>query len=156
VVYDTTNLSVYRDGNTGPNGGFASQPVTAPLGEYYRYQDGIFIGSELAQSGDRTWNGLLDDVAVFNIALTQSQIQTVMSGDFSAFVPRPALSISSSPGSVAFSWPAAQGTFQLQSTTNLLSPSWVNVSTPPVQSGATLTVTLPIGTGTQFFRLAGH
>jgi len=155
VVYDTTNLNVYRDGNTGPNAGFASQAVTAPLGEYYRYQDAIFVGSELAQSGDRTWNGLLDDVAVFNIALSQSQIQTVMSGDFSAFVPKPPLSISSSSGSLAFSWPAVQATFQLQSTTNLLSPSWANVSTPPVQSGTTLTVTLPIGTGTQFFRLAG-
>jgi hypothetical protein len=156
VVYDTTNLNVYRDGNTGPNGGLASQPVTAPLGGYYRYQDGIFIGSELAQSGDRTWNGLLDDVAVFNIALSQSQIQTVMSGDFSSFIPKPPLSITNSSGNLTFSWPAAQASFQLQSTTNLLSPSWTNVSTSPVQSGATLTVTLPIGTGTEFFRLVGH
>ena len=31
VVYDGTNLTVYRNGNSGPNGGIASQPVTAPL-----------------------------------------------------------------------------------------------------------------------------
>jgi hypothetical protein len=156
VVYDGTNLTLYRNGNTGPNGGVASQPAVGQVGGYLGYQDGILIGSELAQTPDRTWNGLLDDVAVFNIALSQSQIQTVMSGDFSSFIPKPPLSITNSSGNLAFSWPAAQGTFQLQSTTNLLSPSWTNVSTSPVQSGTTFTVTLPIGTGTEFFRLVGH
>ncbi|HUD83904.1 MAG TPA: hypothetical protein VMQ67_10395, partial [Candidatus Saccharimonadales bacterium] len=113
------------------------------------------IGSELAQPGNRTWNGLLDDVAVFNIALSQSQIQTVMSGDFSAFVPQPALSISSSAGSITLIWPAAQATFQLQSTTNLAAGSWASVSTPPTQNGGTLTETFPAGAGTQYFRLVG-
>jgi hypothetical protein len=155
VVYDTTNLNIYRDGNTGPNGGFASQPVSAALGGYYRYQDAILIGSELAQSGDRTWNGLLDDVAVFNIALSQSQIQTVMAGDFRAFVAQAQLSLSSSSGNISLSWPAAEATFQLQSTTNLVTASWANVTTPPVQMGSTLTVTVPVGAGTQYFRLSG-
>jgi hypothetical protein len=155
VVYDGTNLSVYRDGNTGPNGGFASQAVTAPLGGYPGFQDAILIGSELDQSGDRTWNGMLDDVAVFNIALSQSQIQTVMAGDFSAFIPQPQLSLASSAGNIALSWPAAQATFQLQSATNLTEASWANVSTLPVQNGSTLTVTLPVGAGPQYFRLSG-
>jgi hypothetical protein len=155
VVYDGANLSVYLNGNTGPNGGFASQPVTAPLGGYLGFSDAILIGSELDQSGDRTWNGLLDDVAVFNIALSQSQIQTVMTGDFRAFVPQPPLLLSSSAGNVVASWPAAQATFQLQSTTNLASASWAAVATPPVQNGSTLTVTLPAGAGTQYFRLVG-
>jgi hypothetical protein len=155
VVYDGTNLSVYRDGNTGPNGGFASQPVTAPLAGYLGFQDAILIGTELAQSADRNWNGLLDDVAVFNIALSQAQIQTVMAGDFSAFVPKPPLSVSSSARNISFSWPAVQATFQLQSTSSLAPASWANVSTTPVQNGATLTVSLPIGTGTLFFRLIG-
>jgi hypothetical protein len=155
VVYDGTNLSVYRDGNTGTNGGFASIPVTAPLEGYPGFQDAILIGSELAQTADRTWNGKLDDVAVFNIALSQSQIQTVMAGDFSAFVPKPPLSISRSLGNINFSWPATQATFQLQSTASLLPASWANVTNSPVQSGNSLTVTLPVGTGTQFFRLTG-
>ncbi len=155
VVYDGTNLSVYRDGNTGPNGGFASQPVMAPLGGYLGFQDAITIGSELAQPANRNWNGLLDDVAVFNIALSQSQIQTVMAGDFSAFIPKPPLTVSGGSGNITFSWPAAQATFQLQSASNLDSPSWVNVSASPVQNGNVLTVTLPVGAGTQFFRLIG-
>jgi hypothetical protein len=155
VVYDGTNLTLYRNGNQGTNGGVASQPVTAPLGAYLGFQDAILIGSELAQTGDRTWNGLLDDVAVFNIALTQSQIQTVMSGDFRQFVPPPPLSISATSGNVSLSWPAAQATFQLQSTTNLATASWANVSTTPVQNGSTLTVSLSAGAQAQFFRLVG-
>ena len=156
VVYDGTNLSVYRNGNTGPNGGVASQPVSAPLGGYLGYQDGILIGSELAQTGDRTWNGMLDDVAVFNIALSESQIQTVMAGDFNAFIPQPQLSISNSSGNVVLSWPAVQSTFQLQSAPSLTSASWSKVLfPPPVQNGSSITVTLPIGTGPQFFRLIG-
>ena len=154
VVYDGTNLTVYRNGNSGPNGGIASQPVTAPLA-YPGYQDGILIGSELAQTGDRTWNGMLDDVAVFNIALSQAQIQTVMGGDFSPFVSRPVLSISSTPGNAILSWPANQPTFQLQSRTNLTQGEWSNVATQPAQQGDRLAVTLPASPGIQFFRLLG-
>jgi hypothetical protein len=155
VVYDGANLSLYRNGNTGPNGGVATQPVTAAIGGYIGFQDAIIIGTELAQDADRTWNGLLDDVAVFNIALTQSQIQTVMSGDFSAFVPKPQLSSSASAGNIVLSWPAVQATFQVQSTSDLATGTWTAVSTPPVQNGSTLTVTVPIGGGTQYFRLVG-
>ena len=155
VVYDGANLSIYRDGNTGPNGGFASQPVTAAVGGYYTFSDAITIGSELDQTADRNWNGLLDDIAVFNIALTQDQIQSVMSGDFSAFVPQPPLSISVTPGNINVSWSAAQATFQLQSTSDLAKGSWAVVSTTPVQNGGTLTVTLPADAGTQYFRLVG-
>ena len=155
VVYDGTNLTIYRNGNAGTNGGIASKPVTAPLGGYLGFQDGILIGSELAQTGDRTWNGMLDDVAVFNIALSQAQIQTVMDGDFSAFVPRPVLSINRGAANTVLSWPANQPTFQLQSSTNLVLGAWSNVATPPVQNGARLAVTLPNSPGIEFFRLLG-
>jgi hypothetical protein len=155
VVYDGANLTLYRNGNTGPNGGIASQQATAPLGAYLGYQDAIRIGSDLSADGTRTWNGLLDDVAVFNIALSQAQIQTVMAGDFSAFVPQPPLSISSSAGNVSLSWPAVQATFQLQSTTNLATASWAKVSTAPVPNGSTLTVSVLAGDAAQFFRLIG-
>ena len=129
----------------------------APAGRIPGFQDGILIGSELAQPADRTWNGMLDDEAVFNIALSQAQVQTVMAGDFSAFItqPPPQLSISSSAGNVVLSWPAAQATFQLQSTASLAPSSWANVTNLPVQNGSVVTVTLPISPGTRFFRLVG-
>jgi hypothetical protein len=155
VVYDGTNITLYRNGNSGTNGGMASQAASGPIGGYLGYQDGILIGSDLSADGTRTWNGLLDDVAIFNIALSQTQIQTVMAGDFSAFVPPAQLSISSASGNVFLSWPATEATFQLQSTVSLAPASWAAVSTSPVQNGNMLTVTLPVGAGTQYFRLIG-
>jgi len=155
VVYDGTNLTVYRNGNSGTNGGIASQAVTAPLGGYVGFQDEIHIGSELGQPGDRTWNGMLEDVAVFSIALSQGQIETVMGGDFSAFVPRPLLSISGNPGHTILSWPATQSTFQLQSRTDLTQGGWSNVVIQPVQQGDQLEVSFPTTPATQFFRLLG-
>ncbi|HXC98622.1 MAG TPA: LamG-like jellyroll fold domain-containing protein [Verrucomicrobiae bacterium] len=156
VVYDGTNISVYRDGNTGPDGGIASQPVNAALGGYLGYSDAILIGTELAQTADRNWNGMLDDIAVFNIPLSQAQIQTVMGGDFSAFVPRPVLSIHPSPSQTVLSWSAMQPTFQLQSANSVTSPSWTNVPTGAVQNGNSMTVTLPPAvSGPKYFRLIG-
>ena len=88
VVYDGTNITIYRNGNQGPNGGVASQPVTVPLA-FPGYTGAILIASELDQAGTANWNGMLDDVAVFNGALTQSQIDTAMAGDFSSFIGGP-------------------------------------------------------------------
>ena len=36
VVYDGTNITVYRDGNQGPNGGVASLPVSRATGRILR------------------------------------------------------------------------------------------------------------------------
>lgn len=158
VVYDGTNITVYRNGNQGPNGGVASMLANAPLGGYLGFQDGILIGTELAQDGTRNWNGMLDDEAVFNVALSQAQIQTVMAGNFSSFItqPPPQLSISSSAGSVTLTWPSAQAAYQLQSTASLAPSSWTSVTNLPVQNGSAQTVTLPVGSGTRFFRLLGQ
>jgi hypothetical protein len=94
-------------------------------------------------------------VAVFNIALSQAQIQTVMGGDFSAYIPPPVFSIGASPANAILSWPATQPTFQLQSRTNLTQGTWTTITNTPVQNGDRLVVTLPTTPATQFFRLIG-
>jgi len=154
VVYDTTNLTIYRDGNQGPNGGVDSQAVNAAIG-YANYQGAIHIGTELGQTGDRNWNGMLDDVAVFNIALSPAQVQTVMSGDFSGFLPQPSLSISLGAGNVAVSWPSSASNFILQSAASLNGGVWTAVGTPPFPNGNSLTVTVPASGSSQYFRLVG-
>ncbi|MGA2749150.1 MAG: LamG-like jellyroll fold domain-containing protein [Verrucomicrobiota bacterium] len=154
VVYDGTNITLYLNGNQGPKGGVASQPITAAVG-YPQYEGSILIGSELAQPASRNWNGMLDDVAVFNVALSQAQIQAVMAGDFSAFISPPPLSISVTAGQVSVSWPVTAPTFQVQSTTNLSGAVWSSVATTPTLSGNTLTVTLPGSATTEYFRLVG-
>lgn len=155
VVYDGTNLTVYRNGNQGANSGIASKAVTAALG-YSGYTGSLLLGSELAQPADRNWNGMLDDVAVFNIALSQAQIETVMSGDFSAFITRPSLSVNVSSGEAVLKWSAVLPGFQLQSSPTLFPPQWTNVVIDPVLQGPALTVSLPVSGSGQFFRMVNH
>ena len=145
----------YRDGNTGLTGASPLKPSLLRWADILDSRMQFTSGLNSHSPANRTWNGMLDDVAVFNIALSQSQIQTVMAGNFSAFLPQPQLSISSSSTNVVLSWPAAQSAFQLQFTANLAPASWTNVTNALVQSGSRLTVTLPIGSGKQFFRLIG-
>ena len=154
VVYDETNLTIYRNGDQGAQGGTASNAVTAALG-YAGYTGAIHIGSELGQPAPKTWNGMLDDVAVFNTALTQAEINTVKSGDFSGFVTRVALSVNLTRTNLVLSWTAMLPGLKLQSSPSLAA-QWTDVSTAPAQQGSVLTVNLPLPTGPQFFRLTGR
>jgi uncharacterized repeat protein (TIGR01451 family) len=66
-----------------------------------------------------------------------------------------ALGFSQSGGNLTLSWPADATSFYLETSTNV-SPQaiWTRVTNPPpVQSGGVITVTVPIGSGTSFFRL---
>jgi hypothetical protein len=155
VVYDGTNLTLCRNGNQGADGGAATNAVTAALG-YAGYTGAMRIGSELGQIANRTWNGMLDDIAIFNTALTQSEIGTIMSGDFEPFTTRPSLFSTVSQGNIVLSWTAMLPGFQLQSSPSLLTPQWTDVIAARVQQGPLLTVSQPFGTGTKFFRLVLH
>jgi hypothetical protein len=152
VVYDGTNLTVYRNGDQGTQGGAATNAVTAALG-YAGYTGAIRIGSELGQPASRTWNGMLDDVAVFNTALTQTEIDTVKSGDFTGFITRVPLSVNLTPGNVVLSWTALLPGLKLQSSPSLSAAQWTAVPGVPIQHGPVLTVSVPIAPGPQFFRL---
>jgi hypothetical protein len=154
VVYDGTNLTVYRNGNQGAQGGVVSNAVTAALG-YAGYTGAVRIGSELGQPASRTWNGMLDDVAVFSAALTQDQINLVKSGDFKAFVTQVPLSANLTSGKIVLSWTAMLPGLKLQSSPILSASQWNDVSVAPVQQGSVLTVSVPITVGAEFFRLTG-
>lgn len=154
VVYDGTNLVLYRDGNQGPSGGVATNAVAAALG-YTGFTGALHIGSEAGTTADRNWNGMLDDVAVFKVALSQDQVQTVMSGDFSSFVTRPPLLISQSQGNVVLSWTAMLPGYHLQASPSLSPATWTDIG-GAVQQGPLLSVTQPTGPGTKYFRLVVH
>jgi hypothetical protein len=153
VVYDGTSLTVFRNGNQGVLGGKASLPRSAALG-FSGYTGALQIGSESGQPANRNWNGALDDVAVFNGALTESDVNAVKSGDFSSFLVRPPLSIGLTQTNLVLSWPVLPTGFQVQSSPNLTSASWTNVPSSPLVQGNVLKLTLPINSRAQFFRLA--
>ena len=155
VVYDGTNLTIYRNGDQGAQGGAASNAVTAAL-SYVGYTGDIRIGSELGQPASRTWNGMLDDVAVFSTALTQAEINTVKSGNFTDFVTRVPLSVNLMSTNAVLSWTAMLPGLKLQSSPSLSAPQWADVSTAASQRGPVLTLIVPITAGAKFFRLTGH
>jgi hypothetical protein len=152
VVYDTTNFTIYRNGNQGAGGGVSSTPLSAALG-YGAYGGSVLIGSELAQPASRTWNGMLDDVAIFSVALSQADITNVMKGDFTSFITRPQLSVGHTQGNLVLSWPSALAGFQLQAGAALSGSQWTNVTDTPIVKGGVVTVSQTIGGVPLFYRL---
>jgi PKD repeat protein len=67
-------------------------------------------------------------------------------------LPTPVLSISRSGPNVAIKWAAAKPGFSLETKADLNDSNWATVTQPPMVTGATYTVTLPIQ-GNHFFRL---
>lgn len=128
LVYDGTTLSLYRNANQGSLGAKTALAIRSGL-DWAGYGSGLQIGAMLNSPPDHNWNGMIDDFALFTGALTESQIQTVMQGDFSAFIhPHPQLSIAQSGGRLVltWSWGVLQGATELagpwQDDTVALSP----------------------------------
>ena len=80
--YDGTTFYLYVDGELD-----ASQPSTGQI-TVSGYP--LYIGDNSDQTG-RHWNGLIDDVMIFNRALSQEEIQIIMQGEEFpyAFSPTP-------------------------------------------------------------------
>jgi hypothetical protein len=161
LVYDGSTLKLFRDGNQGISGGVQTNVVSVALG-FAEYTGSIRIGSELLEpmnSGPHAnvnWNGMIDDVAIFNVALSQAQVRTVMSGNFNDFIARVPLSASLAGSNVVVSWSALLPGVRLESTPSIANPQWAMIPAVPVQRGAVLTVTLPAQPGSRFFRLTGE
>lgn len=70
AVYDDTEMTVYLDG-------VEDATPLAETGGIYNGTAQVRIGSSPSQAGNE-FDGLIDEVAIFNTALTQSQIQDIM------------------------------------------------------------------------------
>ena len=73
---------------------------------------------------------------------------------FSLSLPPPRLATVGSGGNVILTWPNDTGGFTLQASTNLASPVWSTNSPPPGVVNGQNTVTNPISSTQQFFRLS--
>ena len=78
----------------------------------------------------------LDDIAVYPAGVAPPQFQAV----------------TLSSGTISFSWSAKAGQlYQVQFTTNLNQPNWVNLGGTVTASNSAITVSLPVGTNVQLF-----
>jgi hypothetical protein len=102
-VYDGTNIRVYADGVEQYTVNAGAADAT-----YSGYTGALQIGGAPGFTASRNWNGQLDDVAIFNQALSPIDIAAIMAGDFTAFgVPEPASAILALGGTIClFGWRA--------------------------------------------------
>ena len=71
-----------------------------------------------------------------------------------AFVPLTTLSVQVSGTNVVLTWPVQPAGYTLQSKSPITAATWQSVGAPVVQVGGLNQVTLPLGTGSEFYRLA--
>ena len=155
-VVTPTNATIYVMNTSGTT----SANVTTP-NPVQAFDAPSAIGSDILTSS-RTFNGLISDVALFNQALTQSQLAALYTagGQTSSggptFLPV-SLQIQLNGGNtVTLLWSSAAGPYLLKSNSSLAAGTWGTVTnTPTVVSGSN-EVVLPLTTNAQFYRLSSQ
>lgn len=90
----------------------------------------------------------------YQVAATDGCGASANSAAISVFLPVPAISMSVNANSLTMNWPNWATGWGLFSTTNLAPPAvWSAVTNAVANTSGQFTVTLPIGSGIQFFRL---
>ena len=89
LVYDGTSLTMYRNGNQSALDGAKTSVTVSSSLDWPGYTGSLQIGSQSdygIYDASRNWHGMLDDFAMFRGALTEAEIRTIMTGDFSAYL----------------------------------------------------------------------
>lgn len=108
--------------------------------------------SETLSSTSDSWNGLLDELRVYNGRLLN--VNDVRALYYVAAQPQ--LTVALSGSSLSVSWPVAALGYHLQKSDSVAGGTWTNVSTTPIVSADGLTQTVPDGAqaAARFYRLA--
>jgi len=100
-------------------------------------------------SNSRMFRGLMDEIQVWNRALTLAELEALQ---VAPSLP-PSLLIAPQGNNVELSWETT-ASLQLQSRTNLSGGDWGGVTNEPAVSGNVRTLTLPANQEAEFFRLS--
>jgi len=106
--------------------------------------------------GDPGISGSVAEYRIYQGRLSLQEIQgSDALGPSQTLSPSPSrFSVSYAAGIVTLSWPVANAGFWVQTSSTLVSPSWVTVTNTPVLVGdSSWQVTVPASGGAQFFRL---
>ena len=151
---DTTTRKMFLDG---------VQVVNQLLGVSANASRNLHIGAGQDDGLNFFWVGSIDDVGLFRKALSQEEIQQVMTGGVGSLGSPPPgspfaiTSITGGPaaGSVTLVWSSTAGTsYRVQRSTNLI--DWPNLGQVVPSGGATTTFTdsaLPAGSPVVFYRV---
>lgn len=151
-TYDGSKIRIYLNG--------ALQVEAA-------YNSGIFPGSGAVGIGASVgggspgqflspFQGKIDEVSVYNRALTDVEIQAIYNAGSGGMCFTPALNIARAGQSVVLFWPAAAADFGLQERTDLLAPgNWAPIFPASITNNDQIMVTLPAADQSKFYRLVG-
>ncbi len=146
LVVTPTNAIVYM---INTNGAFSATNELAHTADVFgnNWQIGH---DDNDNNANRTFNGFIDEVGVFNYALTAAQIEQLA---YSSGLPQPIrLSIyPSGANTVLLNWTGSASSYTIQIKTNLTESVWSNVLTTNGQS-----VLLPATEASSFFRVQGN
>jgi arabinoxylan arabinofuranohydrolase len=111
-----------------------------------------------SQYADPYLNGLIDEFRIYTVALSASEIAATdaLGPNQLLSTNSPPISMTATPANLTLTWPLASAGFTLQSRTNLVEGSWLNVTSPAPQIvGGQWQVTLPLSGNTDltFYRL---
>jgi hypothetical protein len=115
-----------------------------------------YIGK--SQWPDPYLNGWIDEFRIYSVALSPAELAATYALGPNQLLSTnsPPLSLAATPTNLTLTWPLANAGFTMQSRTNLVLGSWVNVASPmPQIIGGQWRVTLPVSASTPatFYRL---
>jgi hypothetical protein len=115
--------------------------------------DDVNVWLGRSQWGDPMYQGKYNEVRIWSGAMLPDQIAADYAAGPDSLTALPRLTVAVSGTNIVLSWPVADG-FVLQTSAQLgTAASWTVVNATPVVANGQNTVTLPIGTGTAFYRL---
>ena len=147
------DVDYYIDGNytTRSSGGTAIN--TASTGSY-----NLEIGFGNEQTGNRGYTGLLDDVAIYNKALTEAELDEIMAQGVIPSPPIPVtdLAIAGAVGgnAIVLSWTGANGsTYGVETNGNLSGGNWGTYLSNISGNGELIILTNSTGDAQMFYRI---
>jgi hypothetical protein len=148
ATYDGTVIRVYRDGVLDGQKAFA-QPIT------YQERDPLWIGRREFASIPGHFAGLVDELTIYNRALSASEIAAIHAAGLSGKCPsRPTLNIAALPGAVRLTWTTNATGYLLETNSALTFPvGWGVLTSNYSVLETNYAVTNVLGGATRFYRL---
>jgi hypothetical protein len=146
--YDGANFNLYINGSLEGQLASANSLTWGPF-----WSIGANPAIARNEGFPRTWNGVIDEVSIYNRPLFASEIQAIYNAGSAGKCIIPRLTISLDGTYVILTWPTNTIGFTLQSTANLVSPNWSTNLPAPVVINGRYTVTNPVSGTQQFFEL---
>jgi hypothetical protein len=151
ATFDGTRARIYVNG-VQENSASVSGVLPAAGTPVVLGRPGTVCAAKYANLGE--FAGQIDEVAIYNRALTAAEVLSIFAAGPSGKCPPPALRIvrDGSTGTT-IRWEVALGTFRLEHTDSLLAPTWGSASEQPAIVSTEFSVSISPSNSRRFFRL---